>query len=269
LSYDNYEHLVITKEDGVAMVRMNRPERLNSFNQKMGQELLDAPAELREDDDVRVVVLTGTGRGFCSGVDTSREGAGMREAKNLFHRTPTDELGYTSRVVLAWHEIDKPTIAAVNGIAAGGGFGLAMMQDLRIMARSARLLPIFLNRGMSPELGVSWFVPRVIGLPKAFEWLYSGQPLTADQALEMGVVNRVVEDDAIYDEAWKWAKGIAEGPPIGLRLTRRTLYNAVSAPLKDHLPYEAINVGISSRTEDAEEGKKALVERRKPVFVGR
>ncbi|MCY4638959.1 MAG: enoyl-CoA hydratase/isomerase family protein [Chloroflexi bacterium] len=267
MAYNDYEHLVIEVEDGVAVVRMNRPEKLNAFNPTMGLELLRAPAELRDDPGVRCVVLTGTGRGFCSGVDTSEERS--RDGANPFHRAATDEIGYSGRVTLAWHELDKPSIGAINGVAAGGGLGLAMAQDLRIAAESARLIPIFTMRGISPELGLSWTATRLIGTARTLEWFYTGRELSGAQALEWGVVNHVAPDDQFEQATRDLAQRIADGAPIALSLSRRTVYHAQNTPLREHLVYEAANVGISGQTEDTVEGRAAIRERRRPVFHGR
>ncbi len=267
MAYDDYQHLVIEVEDGVAVVRMNRPEKLNAFNPRMGLELLRAPAELRDDASVRCVVLTGTGRGFCSGVDTSEDRGAV--ADNPFHRRPTDEIGYSGRVTLAWHELDKPSIGAINGVAAGGGLGLAMAQDLRVAAESARLIPIFTVRGISPELGLSWTATRAIGTARTLEWFYTGRELSGAEALEWGAVNHVFPDDQFEQGTRDLAQRIADGAPIALSLTRRTVHHAQNTPLREHLVYEAANVGISGQTEDTVEGRAAIRERRKPVFHGR
>jgi 2-(1,2-epoxy-1,2-dihydrophenyl)acetyl-CoA isomerase len=267
MGYSSYEHLVVTVDGGVATVRMNRPEKLNAFNRTMGLELLRIPTELREDGDVRAVILTGTGRGFCTGVDITEPRAANTD--NPFHRTKMDELGYTSRLPLAWHEIDKPTIAAVNGVAAGGGMSLALMQDIRIVARSARFVPMFPRRGLAPEVGSSWFVPRLMGTARALEWFYTFDELSAENAAEFGLVNHLVDDDALMPAALELGRKIAEGAPIAQRLARRSIYHAMDHSLRDHLPYEAANVGISQTTEDYVEGGAAVRERRKPVFSGR
>ena len=267
MNYDDYQHLVVTVEDGVAVVRMNRPEKLNAFNRTMGIELLRVPGELRDDPAVRCVVLTGTGRGFCSGVDVTGERDPAVE--DPFTRRPVDELGFSGRLTLAWNEIDVPSIASINGVAAGGGLGLALMQDLRIAAESARLLPMFAMRGMSPQVGLGWTATRLLGVSRTLDWLYRGRPLVGHEALEWGVVNYVVPDDELEAETMVIAREIAEGAPIALRLTRRTVHHAAGASLRDHLIYEVMHEGISAATEDTQEGRAAVNERRKPVFKGR
>lgn len=267
MDYRDYQHLVIEVADGIALVRLNRPEKLNAFNAAMGLELLRLPDQLREDPDVRVVVVTGTGRGFCTGVDIS-EGRGATP-DNPFHRQKMDPLGYSGRLPLAWHEIDKPTIAAVNGVAAGGGLCLALMMDMRVVARSARLLPMFIRRGLAPEVGASWFAARLLGLPRALEWYLTGDEISAERAGEIGLANYVVDDLELLPKTMELARKIADGPPIALRLTRRSIYHAITSTLREHLPYEASNLAISQATEDAVEGRNAVRERRKPVFVGR
>ncbi len=267
MGYEGYEHLVITVEDGICTVRMNRPEKLNAFNATMGLELLRLPAELREDNDVRVVILTGTGRGFCSGVDTAQERG--ENADNPFQRKKMDELGYTGRLPTAWYNIDKPTIAAVNGVAAGGGLCLAMIQDIRIAARSARFIPVFIKRGIAPEVGASWFVSRLIGLPRALEWFYTGDEINGEKAEQIGLANHTVDDDKLMDTAMALARQIADGPPIALRVTRRSVYHGSTHTLAEHLPVEVMNLAITQATEDAEEGRAAVRERRKANFTGR
>ena len=267
MSYQDYEHLAIDVTDGVAVVRMNRPERLNAFNVTMALELLRVPGELREDPDVRCVVLTGTGRGFCSGLDIKDVADAGR---TMFGHAPMDEIGISGRFTLAWYEIDKPTIAAINGVAAGGGLGFALMQDIRIAAESARLIPMFTKRGVAPEVGVSWTAVRAVGLQRALAWYYTDRELSAAEALDWGAVLKVVPDDQLMEATMELASDIAAGPPLTVRLVRRSLYHAEERPeIRDHLRYAWTNVGISGRTDDIREGSAAVAERRAPNFVGR
>ncbi len=267
MSYDDYEHLEIEVKDGVAVVRMNRPERLNAFNVTMAREMLRVPGELREDPDVRCVILTGTGRGFCSGLDIKD----VQDAeRTIFGHAPMDEIGISGRFTLAWYEIDKPTISAINGVAAGGGLGFALMQDIRIAGESARLIPMFTKRGVAPEVGVSWTAVHAVGLQRALAWYYTDRELSAAEALDWGVVLKVVPDDQLMDAAMELASDIAAGPPLTVRLVRRSLYHAAERPeLRDHLRYAWTNVGTSGRTEDIREGSAAVAEKRAPRFVGR
>lgn len=264
------ETLVVSIDQGVAVVRMNRPHALNAFNAEMAAELLRVTSELRDSHEVRVVVLTGTGRGFCSGVDINEDARlGRNPRNNPFIRDPMDQWGFTSRLALAWHEIDKPTIAAVNGVAAGGGFAMSLLCDIRIAAESARFYPMFIQRATSPEVGSSWTLPRIIGLSRAFEWMYTGDPVSGPEAAEMGLVSRTVPDDKLEETVGALARRIADGPPLGLRLTKRTLIHGLSTNLRDHLPYETLLLGITSDTEDGAEGRNAIKEKRKPIFKGR
>jgi enoyl-CoA hydratase/carnithine racemase len=267
MDYSSYEHLVVEIDDGVAVVRMNRPERLNAFNILMAEEMLRIPGELREDPDVRCVILTGTGRGFCTGLDIKEV---TNASETIFGQIPMDEIGISGRFTLAWHEIDKPTIAAVNGVAAGGGLGFALMQDIRIVCDSTRLLPMFTRRGVAPEVGVSWTAVHAVGLQRALAWYYTDRELSGREALEWGVALELVPDDQLMATAMTLAKQIAAGPPLTVRLVRRALYHAEQFPeLRQHLSYAWRNVGTSTRTADIKEAGAALAERREPQFVGR
>lgn len=266
MPYD-YEHIQVSVEDYIAVVRLNRPEKMNAFNANMGLELLRLPGELRDDPDVRVVIITGNGRGFCGGADVAEGRA--HDGSNPFHRTAMDELGYSGRLPLAWVELDKPTIAAVNGVAAGGGLCLAIMQDIRVLGKSARMLPMFSRRGLAPEVGASWFLANIMGSSRAIEWLLTNEDVRGERAMELGLGSYLVEDDQLMDKAMEVARNIADAAPIAARLTRRSVYHALSHSLRDHLPYEAANLGISQNTEDAVEGRTATRERRKANFKGR
>jgi 2-(1,2-epoxy-1,2-dihydrophenyl)acetyl-CoA isomerase len=269
MSYKNYETLVVTVDDYVATVRMNRPEKLNAFNQVMGRELIKITDDLKNDNDVRCIVLTGTGRGFCSGVDLGQDRS--QGDDNLFNRGMLDEHGFSGRVALAWNQIDKPTIASINGVAAGGGLGLAMLQDIRITCKSARLIPIFTRRGIPPELGMSWTAPNLIGYSKALEWFYTGNELSGQAAFDIGIANHVVDDDKLVETTMNLAKRISEwSSPIANRLTKRTVYASLNADsLENHLIYEAMNVGLGSATEDTIEGRQSVIEKRKPNYKGK
>ncbi|MFN8532430.1 MAG: enoyl-CoA hydratase-related protein [Dehalococcoidia bacterium] len=267
---ESYHSLVLSVDDGVALVKLNRPATLNAFDRTLAFELLRVAEEIHAADEVRAVVLTGAGRGFCSGVDIKETAfLGSDPTVNPFQRDRLDALGYTGRLPLAWYEIDKPTIAAVNGVAAGGGFALSLVCDIRLAAESARFYPMFIQRGTSPEVATSWTLPRLIGTARAFEWLYTGDPISGSEAAAIGLVNRTVPDDRLLDEAFAVARKIAEGPPLALRLTRRTIQHGLTRSLREHLPYETHNLGLSIATEDAREGARAIVEKRRPTFTGR
>lgn len=267
MGYQEYETLKVTVEDGVATVLMNRPELLNAFNSTMRRELLRIPDELRDDPEVRVVILTGAGRGFSSGAD------GTEPRGNSTDLLPTkpreDPLSWAGRVAIAWHNLDKFSIAAINGVAVGGGLALALFTDIRTMADSARLMPIFMNLGNSPEMGSSWYIPRLAGLPRALEWLCTGDTLFAAEAERIGVVNHVFPAESLLEETMKIARKVAGNPPMAVRLSRRDIYHGLQYGLAEHLPYEVSNVMICIGSEDAKEARLAAAEKRKPVFVGR
>jgi enoyl-CoA hydratase/carnithine racemase len=212
---------------GVARVTLNRPERLNAMTSLMFSELIAIFEQLRDDDSVRAVVLTGAGAGFCAGYDlddaekfTSSDASGLYALQDL-----------AVRALQGVYSLPKPVIAAVHGAAAGGGFSLSLAADLRLAAASARFQAVFVRIGLSgADLGTSWLLPRIVGIGHAAELLYSGRPVYADEAARIGLVNRAVADDQLLGEATRLAASIAEHSPLAVALTKRSLHANVDAP---------------------------------------
>jgi len=212
---------------GVARVTLNRPERLNAMTSLMFSELIAAFEQLRDDDSVRAVVLTGAGTGFCAGYD-------LDDAEKF---TSTDTPGLYAlqdlavRALQAVYSLPKPVIAAVRGPAAGGGFSLSLAADMRLAGTSARFQAVFVRIGLSgADLGTSWLLPRIVGTGHAAELLYSGRPVYAEEAARIGLVNRAVEDDELPREAIKLAASIADHSPLAVALTKRSLHANIDAP---------------------------------------
>ena len=259
--------LLETIEDGIATLTFNRPERLNALSTPIMQGLLDGLPRLAGDPAVRVVVLTGAGRAFCAGGDVksmAESGGEHRSmAEAITHLRSRMEV---SRIL---HELPKPTIAMINGPAAGAGLALALACDLRIAGTSARLVTAFVKVGFSGDFGGSYFLTQLVGTAKARELYFTGRPVDADEALTLGLVNRVVPDDRLRDATMELARSLAQGPQIALSLMKRNMNCAESGGLAELLDMEAANMVQAGQTEDHREAAKAFVEKRVPVFVGR
>jgi 2-(1,2-epoxy-1,2-dihydrophenyl)acetyl-CoA isomerase len=258
--------LIETIEDGVATLTFNRPERMNALSTPIMEGLLHGLPRLAGDPGVRVIVLTGAGRAFCAGGDVKSmaEGGEERSAAEA-----TARLRSRMEVSRILHELPKPTIAMINGPAAGAGLAFALACDLRIASTSARLVTAFVKVGFSGDFGGSFFLTRLVGTAKARELYFTGRPVDAQEALSLGLVNRVVPDDQLADATMELARSLAQGPQVALSLMKRNLNCAESSGLAELLDLEAANQVLTGRTEDHREAAKAFVEKRAPIFVGR
>jgi 2-(1,2-epoxy-1,2-dihydrophenyl)acetyl-CoA isomerase len=249
-----------SREGAVLTITLNRPDVLNAFNAEMHRGLGAALKEARG-SDIRAVVLTGAGRGFCVGQDLTE-----------FREAPGD-IGNRLREnyhpnVLAIRALEKPVIAAVNGAAAGAGLSFAFACDLRIAADSAAFIPAFINIGLVPDSGGTYFVLRLLGPARAFEWLASGRKLTAAEAHAWGLVSEVVEQDALSARVAEVAARFAAMPTRGVGMTKRLLDHALNATLDEQLEREAQLQTAATQTADFREGVAAFLERRPPQFRG-
>ncbi len=252
--------------DGIGTVTLNRPERLNAFTVPMLGELRDAVAALSADEAVRVLVLTGAGNGFCAGADVGllAEGvtSGDTDGSMLMVR-----LG--NEVVQLLREAPKPVLASLNGAAAGGGAGLALACDLRIASDRATMGMVFHRLGIHPDLGTSWFVPRLVGAARALELFYDAEMLPAARCLELGLVNRVVPAETLAEQTGAWAARLARLPTIAARLIKQAVYEGESGSLASALAVEDRNQLECFLSDDAAEGLTAFGAKRIPVFHGR
>jgi len=255
-------------KDKVAVLTLNRPDRLNAMSPPMLDALLEALPRLAADPEVGVVVLTGAGRGFCAGGDVKAMAEGRESAGTTLEEKAQ---GLRSRMeVSRWlHEMPKPTIAMVRGAAAGAGLSLALACDLRVASDSARFATAFARVGYSGDFGGSWFLTQLVGTAKARELYFTADIMDAQQALALGIVNRVVPDVRLEDETMALAARLARGPRIAYRYMKRNFNAAESGTLKDLLDLEAWHHTRCGMTEDHREAAKAFVEKREPVFRGR
>ncbi len=250
----------VSRDGAVQTITLNRPDVLNAFNKAMHDGLAAALKEAR-DPDVRAVVLTGAGRGFCVGQDLTE-----------FREAPGD-IGSRLRAtyhpnVLAIRALEKPVIAAVNGAAAGAGMSFACACDLRIAVDSASFVPAFINIGLVPDSGGSYFVTRILGPARAFEWLTSGRKLSAAEAHAWGLVSEVVEADGLVARVAEVAAQLAALPTRGIGMTKRLIDHALNATLERQLEREAELQTAATQTEDFREGVAAFLEKRPPQFRG-
>ena len=263
---DALPELLETIEDGIATLTFNRPERMNALSTPIMDGLLHGLPRLAGNPSVKVVVLTGAGQAFCAGGDVKdmAQGGEQRSAAEA-----TARLRSRMEVSRILHELPKPTIAMVNGPAAGAGLAFALACDLRIAGASARLVTAFVRVGFSGDFGGSYFLTRLVGTARARELYFTGRPVDADEALSLGLVNRVVPDEELRDATMELARSLAHGPAIALSLMKRNMNYAESGGLSELLDMEAAHQVQTGRTEDHREAATAFVEKRTPIFTGR
>ena len=262
-----YECLIHEVKDSIATLTLNRPDRLNALGGTLRDDLHDALTRSAADPEVRVIIITGAGKGFCSGGDVkamSEAKAGKRERPLMEKIAPGRD-----RTLLAMREAPQPIIAAVNGAAAGAGFNLALGCDIRVASTAAKFSQAFVKRGLHPDWGGTYFLPRIVGMAKACELIFTGAVIDAAEALRLGIVSQVVAPEELMPAAQTLARAIAAGPPIAIRLAKRGLYRNAESDLRTALEYETFAQNTCFETEDAAEGIRAFVEKRAPQFKGR
>src|SRR5262249_7235980 len=247
---------------------LNRPERLNALGDTLRDDLYDAVLRASQDLEIRAMVVTGAGKGFCAGGDVKA----MNDAKE--GRAPARPLEdkvapLRDRVLLAMRDSPKPIIGAVKGAAAGAGFNLALGCDIRLASTAAKFSQAFVKRGLHPDWGGTYFLPRVVGMAKACELIFTGAIIDAAEALRLGIVSQVLPPEELLPAAQSLARAIAAGPPIAIRLAKRGLYRNAESDLRTALEYETFAQNTCFETEDAAEGIRAFVEKRAPQFKGR
>src|SRR5881296_1801518 len=260
--------LLESVKDGVALLTLNRPDRLNALSGPMLDALLEALPRLAAESEVGAIVLTGAGRGFCAGGDVKAMAEG-REFAETGLEDKAHGLRSKMEVSRLLHEIPKPTIAMVRGAAAGAGLSMALACDLRVAGESAKFATAFARVGYSGDFGGSWFLTQLVGTAQARELYYTAEIVGARQALALGIVNRVVPDTRLEEETMALAGRLARGPRIAYRYMKRNFNAAEGGTLKDSLDLEAWHHTRCGMTEDHREAAKAFVEKREPLFKGR
>ncbi len=258
-------HLLYRMEGNIAILTINRPEAKNTLSPEMLTLWRQFIEEAKADHNVRVIIVTGKGDTFCSGGDIRDMAEGRLRSwdmkKFLWEGV--------HRIVLALEDLDKPIIAAINGAAMGAGLDMAIMCDLRVCSDRAQLSESYIRMGLAAGDGGAYFLPRLIGIGKALELLLTGDVLSPQEALEIGLVNRVVTHDCLMEEAMILAEKIAGKPPLAVRMMKRAVYQAQTSTLRAHLDYISSQLALLSETQDHQEAARAFLEKRKPIFGGK
>jgi 2-(1,2-epoxy-1,2-dihydrophenyl)acetyl-CoA isomerase len=260
------QQILLDETDHVATLTLNRPERMNAFGGQMRQELVECLEAVRTNADIRVVVITGAGKAFCTGGDLREFADGTVQALS---KQATSERPPMCKAVLAIHEMEKPVIAAVNGVAAGGGCNLALACDIRIASETARFAQVFTRRGLHPDWGGIYFLPRLVGYAKAAELIMSGEIVDAAESLRLGLVNRIVPADELGTATQELAGRIARNAPLPIAFAKRGLQRFGHWDLAQALDYEVYVLEILRKSRDVSEGIAAFLEKRDPDFEGR
>lgn len=261
----SYKTIIVEKDNGVSTLTLNRPERLNALTPDMAIEIRSAVNELACDPETRVLVITGAGRGFCAGADVS-------PGKWQLDTTPvavTDRAREGSELYKTLRNMMKPVIASVNGVAAGGGMGLALACDIIFASENARFGMTFIKIGIIPEMGGCYLLPRLVGVSKACELIFSGRIIDAREAERIGLVNRVVPPESLEAATKEFALSLAQGPTVAIGLAKRTIYQGLNMDFDAVLESEARAKAVVNFTEDYREAKKAFAEKRAPQFKGK
>ena len=252
----------------VRTIMLNRPDKMNALSHALAWAIVTEVQKAAHDDGVWVIALTGQGRAFCAGLDLTGPGDDVSPLPP--QERLMDDISWVGRFALVLrHECDKPIVAGLNGVAAGAGLSLAMAADMRIAARSCRLVAGYPRIGASPDGGLTWTLPQAIGYEQAMRFLLENRTVDADEALRLGFVGEVVDDERLEARLAEYCALLAERSPIASRLTKRTIARATAIDLEDQLRYELACIRRAFATEDAKEARQAFFEKRTPLYKGR
>ena len=259
--------LQLRKSGFNALITLNRPERLNALNADLREALNQAAAEVREDDEIRVVILTGAGRGFCSGADVGGPLPDRGSVPSQNERL--DDMGWVGEMATNIYQLGKPVIAVVNGVAAGAGMSLALACDMRVGSADSRFKTVFAERGLSPDSGMSYFLPRIVGYSRAADLIFTSRDVYGEEAYRLGLLDRLTAPEQAMDTALEVAASIAALPPMAIRSGKRVLQQNQDADFHNALRNEMFGLSFARKSPgDQKEQRAAFQEKRKPVFTG-
>ena len=272
----DYQDIILEKENGISILTLNRPDRMNAITRRMFSELYDAITTIEKDDDTKVLILTGAGeRAFCAGADAGtladvagdKSGVKVEFQKSWGNRwEKIQPIGWIGKCL---YYFNKPVIGAMNGVAAGAGLSLAMLCDIRIACEEARFTFAFVKRGLIPDCAATYSLPRLVGTPKALELMWTGDIIYAAEAERIGLVNKVVTRDKLMDETKEFARRLTQGPSIAIELTKWAVRKSLDNDFDRQLDFESRAQQICNTTEDFKEGVRSLLEKREGHFQGR
>ena len=262
-----YQDILVTQQDTVAIVTLNRPERMNTMGGTLVEDTIAVLTNFQQDQNVRAVILTGAGqRAFCAGADVQNLQNQSEEATAMERRRYVHS---AQKLTLAIRQLEKPVIAAVNGVAAGGGCDIALACDIRIASEQARFGEVFARIGLFPGTGGTYFLPRLVGIAKALELIWTGDVIDAQEAERIGLVSRVVPPQDLMAAAIAFAQRLAQGPPLAISLAKTAVYQGLDLDIHSAFEYAATAESITLTSEDHREGVTAFREKRSPHFQGR
>lgn len=259
--------VLLQKQESVGIITLNRPHVFNAIDQELTNDLITQLHTANSDPEIRAIVLTGEGKAFCSGQDLN-DATAMQKEGDQFSLGKSVRERYNP-LIRAFAAVEKPIIAAVNGVAAGAGCSLALACDLRFIAPETRFVEAFVRIGLAPDSGSSYFLPRLVGLGRALEIAMTGRDVKADEALSIGLANRIVGSETLVEETISFAKELAQGATKAIGLTKKAIYGGTERTLEETLELEACLQDEAGRTADFLEGVTAFAQKRKPIFQGR
>jgi len=258
-----YEGLILSKEAGLAILTLNRPQQLNAFTTPMSHAIKQVLGDIDNDKDIKVLIITGAGRAFCAGADVVSY---LPELVKMSKESLNKEM---SALTFSLHNLSKPTIAAVNGVAAGAGLAIALLCDMRIASEKALFASGYIGMGLTPDIGITYILPRLVGTAKAMEFMITGDAIDAAEAWRIGMLNRVVPEADLMTAARELAAKIASGPSVATELTRHIVRKGIHNSLEQQIELEASTFYTCLKTEDHKEGARAFREKRQPEFKGK
>ena len=265
----SYQDLTLDRDGRIAVITLRRPEKLNALGAVLHDEIEAACAEIANDDAIRALIITGEGRGFSAGADLT-SGRTVDPDAVPPQRERLDEYGWVGRQAMAVYNLEKPTIAAVNGVAAGAGMSLALACDLRVGTPRSRFKTVFIERNLSPDSGMSYFLPRIVGYSRAVDLISTSRSIEGEAARDLGLLDRYVDEDKLMEESLRLANEIAAWPPVAMQAAKRTVQRNLQADdLTEALRNESAGLRFAGRSpNDAKESRLSFTEKRPPNFTG-